>query len=58
MTLYITDNKGNNVMNMKIINGFINFLGEINLSTREGSEVLESTTNIMYDRFEIKKVSI
>lgn len=56
LSLYVTDNNNNHILNIKIINAFINFLGEINLSTREGAEVLESTTNIMYDRFEIKKV--
>jgi hypothetical protein len=43
-------------MVVSFVNAFVNFLGEVNLSVREGSEVLESTTNIMYDRYEINKL--
>lgn len=56
LSLYITNNKKDNIMVVSFINAFVNFLGEVNLSVREGSEVLESTTNIMYDRYEINKL--
>jgi len=50
--LTIMDNFRNEILVIDIIGAWINMLGEVTLSYRDGAKNLESNINIMYDRFE------
>lgn len=54
-TLRVLDNFRNCIMTATFIGAWVNMLGEVALSYREGTSNLESNINIMYDRFEITK---
>lgn len=55
-TLQVTDNYKRDILEIELINVWPNFLGEITLSYREGQENLSSTTNLMYDRYEVRSI--
>jgi hypothetical protein len=55
-TLKITDNNGLVVLKVDFINAWVNMLGEITLSQREGSRDLIASCNLMYDRYQISGV--
>lgn len=50
--LTIMDNFRKEILVIDIIGAWINMLGEVTLSYRDGTKNLESNINIMYDRFE------
>lgn len=54
-TLRVTDNFRKEVLRIHFINVWINMLGEITLTHREGETLLESTVNFAYDYFEIRE---
>ncbi len=55
-TLRILDNFRNEILVMDLIGVWINMVGEVSLSYREGSDNLESSANFMYDRYEIRNI--
>ena len=55
-TLQVLDNFRNEILVMDIHGIFINMLGEITLTYREGSQNLESSANFTYDRYEIRNI--
>ena len=55
-TLQVLDNFRNEILVMDIHGIFINMLGEISLTYREGSQNLESSANFTYDRYEIRNI--
>ena len=55
-TLQVLDNFRNEILVMDIHGIFINMLGEITLTYREGSANLESSANFTYDRYEIRNI--
>ena len=55
-TLRILDNYRNEVFVVDLIGVWINMLGEMSLTYREGSQNLESSANFMYDRYEIRNI--
>ncbi|HRR48418.1 MAG TPA: hypothetical protein P5293_00360 [Bacteroidales bacterium] len=52
-SLQITDNFSRKIMAINFKNVWIQQLGEITLSTREGGAVLEASATFIYDRYEI-----
>ena len=52
-SLKITDNFEKTVMTIKFVNVWLNNLGEVALTHKEGEETLNSTANFSYDRYEI-----
>lgn len=55
-TLRILDNFRNEILVVDLLGVWINMVGEISLTYREGSMNLESAANFMYDRYEIRNV--
>ena len=55
-TLQILDNFRQEVLVMNIYGIFINMLGEVQLTYREGAQNLESSANFTYDRYEIRNI--
>ncbi len=55
-TLRILDNYRQEILVMDLIGVWINMLGEISLTYREGSQNLESAANFIYDRYEIRNI--
>ena len=55
-TLQILDNFRNQILAVDLIGVWINMLGEISLTYREGSSYLEATANFVYDRYELKNI--
>ena len=53
-TLRIVDNYQNQVFTLFFVGVWINSLGELSLSTREGEQLLECTASFVYDRFEMR----
>lgn len=53
--LIVTDNYGHKVLEVTFINTWLTYVGEVNLGYREGSEVLEATANLVYDRYEVRR---
>jgi len=56
-TLRILDNFQEEIMVVDLIGVWINMLGEISLTYREGSQNLESSANLVYDRYEIRNIN-
>ena len=55
-TLRILDNFRSEILVIDLIGVWINMLGEISLTYREGSQNLESAANFIYDRYEIRNI--
>lgn len=55
-TLRILDNFRREILVLDLIGIWINMLGEISLTYREGSQNLESSANFIYDRYEIRNI--
>jgi len=55
-TLRILDNFRKEILVMDLTGVWINMLGEISLTYREGSNNLESSANFIYDRYEIRNI--
>lgn len=55
-TLRILDNFHKEILVIDLIGVWINMLGEISLTYREGSQNLESAANFIYDRYEIRNI--
>ena len=55
-TLRILDNFRQEILVMDLTGVWINMLGEISLTYREGSNNLESSANFVYDRYEIRNI--
>lgn len=51
----VLDNFKNEILVIDIVGCWINMLGEVVLSYRNGGENLESNINLMYDRFEVRQ---
>lgn len=50
----VLDNFRNPILTIDLIGVWINMLGQVSLSYRDGDKNLESNINIMYDRFEVR----
>lgn len=55
-TLRVLDNFRQEIIVIDLIGVWINMLGEISLTYREGSQNLESSANLTYDRYEIRNI--
>lgn len=55
-TLRVLDNFRNEILVIDLIGVWINMLGEISLTYREGSQNLESSANLIYDRYEVRNI--
>ena len=55
--LRITDNFKNEILRIFFTNVWVNMLGEISFTTREGETNLECTCQFVYDRFEVRERS-
>ena len=55
-TLRVLDNFRNEILVIDLVGVWINMLGEISLTYREGSQNLESAANFIYDRYEIRNI--
>ena len=55
-TLRILDNFHKEILVIDLIGVWVNMLGEISLTYREGSQNLESAANFIYDRYEIRNI--
>jgi hypothetical protein len=55
-TLRILDNFRSEILVMDLTGVWINMLGDINLTYREGDNNLESSANFIYDRYEIRNI--
>lgn len=55
-TLRILDNFRNEILVVDIIGLWVNMLGEISLTYREGTQDLSSSANFIYDRYEIRNI--
>jgi hypothetical protein len=56
-TLRVTDNFKNEILRIYFSNVWINMLGELSFTMREGEANLECTCQFVYDRFELREVS-
>lgn len=54
VSMVMTDNYGNNIMELMFVSVFPSSIGEISLSQREGDVQLESTVTFNYDYFYIR----
>lgn len=57
-TLRVTDNFRNEILRIYFTNVWINMLGEITFSMREGETNLECTCQFVYDRFELRETTV
>lgn len=55
-TLRILDNFRNEILAVDLVGMWINMLGEIQLTYREGTQNMESSANFIYDRYEIRNL--
>jgi hypothetical protein len=56
VSMVITDNYGNSVLELIFVDIWPSTLGEISFSQREGDVILESTVNFNYDYFYVREV--
>lgn len=54
--LQVLDNFRQPIMTLDIYNCWINMLGEMSLTYREGDQNLESQANFIYDRYEVRNI--
>lgn len=55
-TLRVLDNFRNEIFVVDLMGMWINMVGQIGLTYREGSTNLESSANFMYDRYEVRNI--